>query len=66
MTNIKSKCCNAEVKAVCSDDFGDKEDRGGQTCHYECLKCGEACDIQTENTNILGKRIYGLPRKNKR
>ncbi len=53
MTNIKSKCCNAEVKAVCSDDFGDKEDRGGQTCHYECLKCGEACDIQTENTNII-------------
>ena len=36
----KSKCCNAPTKTVCDEDFG----RIG-TCHWECLKCGKACDV---------------------
>jgi hypothetical protein len=30
----RSKCCDARVKVV-----------GRTTLHYECTKCGEACDI---------------------
>jgi len=45
--SLKSKCCKAKVKGVMSGDFiGDNPatQRIG-TCHYECLKCGEACDV---------------------
>ena len=33
-TSEHSKCCGAKVKIV-----------GKTTMHYECRKCGEACDI---------------------
>lgn len=43
-----SECCGAEMKVVCGEDFpGDRyTNAGGQTCHYECLKCHKSADIQ--------------------
>jgi len=43
MKTPKSNCCNAEVNSVC----GDKNPDEGSTWHFECVKCGNACDIIT-------------------
>jgi hypothetical protein len=45
--SLKSKCCGAKVKVVMSGDFiGDNPNTQGiGTCHYECLKCKEACNV---------------------
>jgi hypothetical protein len=42
-----SNCCHSPVETVCDEDLG----RVG-TCHYECLKCGKACDVVVENPTI--------------
>ena len=39
----KSKCCGAKVKVCGTGDFNDNDRI--VTCHYECLKCGEICDV---------------------
>jgi len=41
---MKSKCCSAPVKSVGGGDFNDDDEIG--TWHFECEKCGLACDIQ--------------------
>lgn len=40
-----SKCCRVEVKVECGEDFGELDDI--RTCHNECMKCGQACDLWT-------------------
>lgn len=39
MSDEKSNCHDAPIR-VCSSDEG--------TGHYECVKCGEACDVSGE------------------
>ena len=46
----KSKCCNANIRFAISPDFiGDdpKKMRVG-TCSFECEKCGNPCDTDTD------------------
>lgn len=50
--NYKSKCCKAEVIILGGvPDFGN-EYKKGQTFHYECKKCGKACDVLEEENKI--------------
>lgn len=45
--NLRSDCCNADIKVSMSADFiGDNPDimRIG-TCSYYCTKCNEACNV---------------------
>jgi hypothetical protein len=42
-SNIKSDCCNAEVKVGGIPDFNG--DRHACTQYYVCTKCEEACNV---------------------
>ena len=42
-SNLKSSCCNAKIKICGIGDFNDRD--RVCTCHYECLKCGQPCNI---------------------
>jgi hypothetical protein len=48
----QSTCCSAPVSAVIADEG---------TGHWECSKCGEACDVKRERIN--GKKIAKLAKK---
>ena len=74
MTNKKStvsersKCCNAKVRVVMSGDFfGDtsKTQRIG-TCHYECLKCKEDCDVYYKERVVANRNTGTQVHKDKR
>jgi len=43
-TNYKSKCCGADVKTCGTGDFHEKDEVC--TCHFECSKCLQPCDIE--------------------
>lgn len=47
---LVSKCCNAKISVVMTPDFpgDDVATMTVGTCHFECRKCGEACDIKEE------------------
>ena len=57
-SNLKSNCCNADIKVGGSPDF-----IGGTeicTCYYICTKCEDACDVhlnqrRTWNINPVTK-----------
>ena len=48
---MKSKCCNADVIIVMSPDFPGDDIKTLEvgTCHYQCKKCGKACDVKEVN-----------------
>jgi hypothetical protein len=67
-SSARSKCCNAKVRAVMSEDFfGDtpKTQRIG-TCHYECLKCKEACDVYYKERVVANRNTETQVHKDKR
>lgn len=45
-TTKKSKCCKAPLKVECG---------GGLTCHFECEKCGNPCDLFVEDNKQEAK-----------
>lgn len=52
----KSKCCNAEVKETCGEDFGNDDDI--RTCWNECTKCNKPCDIQPSKEEEKVAKVF--------
>lgn len=53
-SNLKSICCNAEIKTNMSPDFvGDNpENQIIGTCYYICTKCNQPCDVYSKQRKV--------------
>jgi hypothetical protein len=47
--NLKSNCCNAEIKIDMTSDFYGDNPKTMQigTCYYVCIECKQACDVHS-------------------
>jgi uncharacterized C2H2 Zn-finger protein len=65
----RSQCCNAKVRVIMSKDFfGDNPNTQIiGTCHYECLKCHQACDVifRARKTWTINPATKIIPNKRK-
>ena len=52
--NLKSNCCNADIKTDIAPDFlGDNpETMQIGTCCYICKKCNNACDVHVNERKV--------------